>query len=322
MPEMRIDRKKFFDAVRKTPFKGRIAPEAVWGMTAILNEWERRGLTDLRHLAYMLATVLAECGSNMLPVREGFAKSDAAARAHVSRMGYKYARQEASGHVYYGRGLVQLTWLFNYQAMSKILGIDLVNKPDLALEPKIAAQIMFEGMARGTFTKKKLSDYFNATVSDWRNARRIINGTDRADEIAGYGKAFNFALVSAKEVGEPVLPPDVEPIPPVPVPVPPPKPPAPTPKGIGATIGGIAIAALAWVADNKWALAGVSTIVSVAVAFWLWRRWKPQGASLWRTGNKSAGKPLPPAPPSSGASSASSFRSPEGDSSPSGESRK
>jgi putative chitinase len=53
---------------------------------------------------------------------------------------------------------------------------------------------MFVGMNRGMFTGKKLSDYFSGTTEDWVNARRIINGTDRAALIAGYGRIFYSAI--------------------------------------------------------------------------------------------------------------------------------
>jgi putative chitinase len=192
---MAIDRAKFFDGVRSGPFPGKLNQTQVNGMNAILDAWQASGLTDPRWLAYMLATVLAECGPNMQPVREGFKKSDADARAYVKSRGYKYAK-EVNGQVYYGRGLVQLTWEANYQKMGGLLGIDLVNDPDLALDPDTASKIMFKGMTLGTFTGKKLSDYFG-NGSDWRNARRIINKLDRADEIATYGKQFHSDIVNA-----------------------------------------------------------------------------------------------------------------------------
>lgn len=192
---MAIDRAKFFAGIRNGPMPGALSQDAVRGITAILDEWERRGLTDLRWLAYMLATVLAECGHDMLPVREGFKETDEQARAYVKRKGYKYA-VVIGGKVYYGRGLVQLTWLKNYDKMSKLLGVDLVGNPDLALDPSIAAKIMFEGMIRGSFTGKKLADYFNAAGTEWK-ARPIINGHDREAEIAGYGKQFYADLLHA-----------------------------------------------------------------------------------------------------------------------------
>jgi putative chitinase len=193
---MAINRKKFFDGIKSGPFSGALKASTVKGVTAVLDAWEASGLTDERWLAYMLATVLAECGANMLPVREGFKKTDAQARAYVKKRGYKYAKV-VDGQVYYGRGLVQLTWQANYKAMGTILGIDLAGKPDLALDPVTASNIMFEGMTRGTFTSKKLSNYFNKTKTDWKNARRIINKLDRADEIATYAKQFHSDIVIA-----------------------------------------------------------------------------------------------------------------------------
>lgn len=278
---MAIDRKKFFEGIRSGPFPGSLSAEAVRGVTAILDAWERSGLTDLRWLAYMLATVLAECGRNMLPVREGFKTSDAAARSYVRAQGYRYA-VEVNGQVYYGRGLVQLTWEANYRAMGAILGIDLVNNPDLALDPAIASKIMFEGMTRGTFTKKKLADYFNAAGSDWRNARRIINALDRADEIANYAKQFYADLTAAEVVG--TAPKSGEPT------APPPK----TTKDIvkeaardGALAGGGGGATYTPAIDTSWGFAewmllvlGVAVLAAVAfgVSF-AYRMWRARRAA-------------------------------------------
>ena len=201
-----IDRSKFFSAVRQTPFGGSLTQQAVDGMNAILDEWEKRAsLTDFRWLAYMLATALGEVGANMTPVREGFKSTDAQARAYVKAKGYPYAKV-INGQVYYGRGLVQLTWDYNYKSMGTILGIDLLGKPDLALVPQNAANIMFEGMTRGSFTGKKLSDYISGSKCDYVNARRIINGTDRANEIATYASKFEKALNAAYSSAPTIFP--------------------------------------------------------------------------------------------------------------------
>ncbi len=191
-----MNRATFFATVRLDPFGGSLQQSQVDGIGAILDEWDLRKLTDLRHLAYMLATPFHEVGRTMQPVREGFKATDAEARAYVLRQHYAYAKV-INGHVYYGRGLVQLTWDYNYKAMGALLGIDLLGNPDLALVPSHAAAIMFEGMLRGSFTGKKLADYFHEGTADWINARRIINGTDKAQTIAGYGKAFYDALLAA-----------------------------------------------------------------------------------------------------------------------------
>jgi predicted chitinase len=187
-----MSRAAFFAQVAKSPLPSLSAP-AKASINTVLDVWESRAdCTDLRWLAYMLATMLGEVGTKMSTVREGFTKTDAQARAFVTRQGYRYAK-EVNGHVYYGRGLVQLTWDFNYKSMGKIIGVDLYNNPDYALETENAVKIMFEGMIRGTFTGKKLAHYFNATTEDWMNARRIINGTDKMATFAQYGRAFYAA---------------------------------------------------------------------------------------------------------------------------------
>ena len=90
---------------------------------------------------------------------------------------------------------MQLTWLANYEKMEKlILDSNLVAEPDNALKPDIAAQIMTIGMTKGVFTGRLLGDYFWGPHSDWVDARRIINGLDRAWLIAGYAAHFYHAM--------------------------------------------------------------------------------------------------------------------------------
>jgi hypothetical protein len=191
-----INRDNFFYNIRQTLFKTGLKQLQVEGINAILDRWEAQGLTDSRWLAYMLATVCHETAKTMQPIEE-----------YGKGKGYKYGKKiKRSGipyslpdKIYYGRGYVQLTWFENYETMGRLLGVDLLNNPELALRPAIAADIMFEGMTKGNshfgdFTGKSLENYFNETKEDWVNARRIINGTDKADLIAGYGKKFYNAL--------------------------------------------------------------------------------------------------------------------------------
>jgi hypothetical protein len=75
-----------------------------------------------------------------------------------------------------------------------------VGNPDLAKEPAIAAQIMREGMIEGWFTGKSFASYLPdkgpATVAQFTQARRIINGTDKAAKIAGEAMGFQEALIA------------------------------------------------------------------------------------------------------------------------------
>ena len=64
--------------------------------------------------------------------------------------------------------------------------------------PAVQAQIVSAAprldLWQGIFTGKKLGDYFNKTTEDWVNARRIINGLDKANLIAGHAKKFYGAI--------------------------------------------------------------------------------------------------------------------------------
>jgi hypothetical protein len=180
-----IDRERFFTAVRANPFGGRMSQQQVDGCNAILDGWEARPeMSDPRWLAYMLATAKWETAHTMTPIEE-----------YGRGAGRSYGVPDLqTGQVYYGRGYVQLTWKANYAKMAALTGTDLVGHPELALEPKIAALILFEGMKGGLFTGRGLPAYFNDTTDDPANARRIINGMDHAEDIAAIHAGFLAGL--------------------------------------------------------------------------------------------------------------------------------
>jgi putative chitinase len=200
---MMFDRKEVFDGLRR--FAGALDDVQVSVIAEVLNESERR-LLDVRHLAYMLATAWHEC--RWRPVRE------------TGRGKGKPYGKAINGHAYYGRGLVQLTWIENYRKMSLVTGTDLVADPDAALIVPVAIKIMFYGMMNGSFTGKKLSDYFSVSVDDPVNARRIVNGTDRAKLIAGHHGLILGVLKAARLNGPGKQPPLAD-APPVEAKVPP-----------------------------------------------------------------------------------------------------
>lgn len=142
----------------------------------ILRAFREYGDGDYRKLVYILATAWHE--SKLKPVRER--------RAGSSQTWLRQLQDRYWPSGYYGRGFVQLTWKSNYQKMSGFLGIDLVGSPDLALEPRYAADILVYGMINGEFTHRALSRYINLVQTDYYNARRVVNGTDRAGLIRDY----------------------------------------------------------------------------------------------------------------------------------------
>lgn len=199
-----IDRSAFFDGVRGSVFNGALTQRQVDTLNLFLDEWERRGLSDLRWLAYIMATTLGEVGTQLQPITER------GKRAYFDKYEGRESlgnTQPGDGYNYRGRGFVQITGRRNYSLMSARLGVDLIAIPERALEPKIATQIIFDGMIHGLFTGKGLPDYFHDNTTKWLDARRIVNGTDRAAEFGEYGRAFHAALRAAEVEAPPVAPP-------------------------------------------------------------------------------------------------------------------
>lgn len=214
-----MNREAFFNALRGgAMFPRGYAQGQVEGLDAILDEGERRG-TSRFHLAYMLATAYHETAATMQPVRETMASTDGRAILILEKswkagklpwVSTPYWRKDKDGKSWLGRGLVQLTWRDNYEKMAKVTGVDLVANPSRAMDMAIAVKIMFEGMVLGSFTGKKLSDYITDAKADYYNARRIINGTDRAAHIAVQAKAFEAALVKAGYEAKPAPVSDIQ----------------------------------------------------------------------------------------------------------------
>ena len=169
---------KFWDTIRPL-FGGKMTQKQVDGVNAILKASEN---LPVEFRAYLLATTFHETAKTMEPIRE-----------YGKGRGKKYGVPGKHGQVAYGRGYVQLTWDYNYEKADRILGLGgrLIRDYDLALDPKIAADILVKGSVEGWFTGKKLSDYL---PGDYVNARRVINGTDKASLIAGYAQTFERAL--------------------------------------------------------------------------------------------------------------------------------
>jgi predicted chitinase len=194
-----INRETFFGKVRSSLFSGSLSQKQVDGMNYMLDAYEakyEKNWPDLRWISYCFATAYHETAYTMQP---------------ISEYGGQSYLQSKPYYPYYGRGYVQLTWEDNYRKMGQKLGIDLLGaNKERALEPAIAAEVMYSGMRDGDFTSKRLSSYFTDALDDPVNARRIINGTDRAETIAGYHRKFLEAFQAAYTAEAPAPTPEPE----------------------------------------------------------------------------------------------------------------
>jgi len=182
----------------------------------IIDEAKKEGLLR-NQLAYVLATAYHETAHTMKPVRE--------------YGGDTYLRKKEYWP-YVGMGYIQVTWAYNYKMAGEKLGVDFLTDPKRLLDPQYAVPIAVRGMKEGWFgNKQKLSDYMTLSVSDFFNARSMINADKNmfvkgtkikiGDLIAGYAKEYDKLLTDAgygveKPVEGPRKP--VETIPVIPVP--------------------------------------------------------------------------------------------------------
>ena len=179
------ERRLFFTRVREALFGRVLLQPQVDGIEAILDYWRANYPGgDRRWLAYILATAHHETDRTMQPIEE---YDKGGARLYAQR-------DPETGCAYYGRGFVQLTWRKNYRLAGDKLGIDLEHQPELACELGHAAAILVRGMVEGWFTGARLDWYLTDTKHDWYNARRIVNGLDRANLVTGYAKNYFEAL--------------------------------------------------------------------------------------------------------------------------------
>jgi len=168
-----MNRAEFFDHFRLL-FGGKLTQSQVEGAEKIIDEAARRGV-PLNQLAYILATVWHETAHTMQPIRE--------------RGGEKYLRSKAY-YPWVGEGLVQVTWETNHRKFG-------ATKPGQLLQWPIALTALFDGMLKGMFTKYKLGDFVNETTCNYVTARRVVNGMDKANLIAGFAGHFQTALEKA-----------------------------------------------------------------------------------------------------------------------------
>lgn len=135
-------------------------------------------------LAYILATAYWETNQTVEPVREAYWLSD------------DWRKSNLRYYPWYGRGFVQLTWEQNYIRAGKELSLDLTSDPDVVMYPDISAQILVHGSMQGWFTGRKIGDYITLHKSDFVNARRVINGNDKAKQIAKLAVAYDALLLA------------------------------------------------------------------------------------------------------------------------------
>ena len=215
-PRYRIDKAVFYARLREfSDFNAvyKVSGDHYRGTDAIIDHWnDHSEFRDSRWLAYILATAYHETAYRMFPVRETLASTDEQA---VTRLENAYQRRgsgrvywrevEETGEHYFGRGYVQLTWDYNYKRADTRFGHEddrgqsFYWNPGRVLEPDASIAITYDGMIYGWYTGRCLLRHiYPNREADWIGARRIINGLDRADDIAELAGRFLIAIEAAE----------------------------------------------------------------------------------------------------------------------------
>lgn len=216
----KFDRRIFFDQFRE--WRGSVTQQQVNGLNFLLNCIESDPyITRLDWAGYMLGTTMHETAFTFMPIHEYGSHAYFVRRyGGQTRKGRELGNDTPEeGYDYAGKGDVQLTGETNYEKaeialrreypalvadfekrMGKKFDLTVGDQPNdkddpkNAQDPMIAYAIMSYGMRTGMFTGKSLRHYTNGVNFDWVEARRIINGTDKAAEIGNYGIRFTKIL--------------------------------------------------------------------------------------------------------------------------------
>jgi hypothetical protein len=188
-----IDRHTFFTGFRDNlEPDNQLSQQQVNSINNFLDMLEKDLRGDKPYLtrnqaAYILATVYHETNRTFAPVREAYWLSE------------EWRKKNLRYYPWYGRGYVQLTWEANYRKMGQRLGKDFTANPDMVMQPLVAYDVLTVGMMEGRFTSVSLPEYVSPVTGEcnYAGARRVVNGTDRADQIAGYARTFQEILEKA-----------------------------------------------------------------------------------------------------------------------------
>jgi len=143
-------------------------------LPAVLTALSAANLTDTPMLLVALATIRAEVES-FLPIPEFPSRFNTSPGGHPFDL-YDHRADLGNqgppdGAAFRGRGFVQLTGRANYTHFAQLTGHDLVNHPDLACEPLIAAELLARFLAACEPALRRALAANNLSA-----ARRLVNG--------------------------------------------------------------------------------------------------------------------------------------------------
>ena len=170
------DRANFFDLYEKA--FGSLSPAQKMALQSVFFVIaEKDDLTDVRQVAYVLATIQSETARTFKPISE-YGDEAYFEKRYAGRVGNIEPGDAAR---FKSRGYIPIDGRANYDRFNKALGLegtsdDLVQHPERALDPKIAYRITAMAMSQGLAGGTKLDDYIFGDRTDYLNARKTVAG--------------------------------------------------------------------------------------------------------------------------------------------------
>ena len=164
-------------------------------------------ITDLREGAYVLGTAFGESSYSLQRWEADYAckltgvkygaggPCEAATNYYRSTKGgkqnYYNLGTDSKGVCFFGRGLIQLTGKGNYEKYGKLIGVDLLNNGDLAMDPINSYKVTSVYMVGRTFK--------HVRANNLTQARKSVNGgTKGIDDINAAYNAWVNVLKESK----------------------------------------------------------------------------------------------------------------------------
>jgi hypothetical protein len=136
---------------------------------AIFQSLKAVGCISENTVIAVLATIAVETAYQFAPIHE-FGGVDYLNRLYDKRTDLGNTPEaDGDGARYAGRGYIQVTGKSNYEHYGKLLGVDMVKDPDMALEPNCAAAIL------ALFIKDRHVSVA-ADLWNWTRVRQLVNG--------------------------------------------------------------------------------------------------------------------------------------------------
>ncbi len=175
-------------------------------LKTVLNQITKdKNITNVKEAAYLLATAEVESGYSLqrwesdytckdsqgksmkgrsykeLPNKQPCQRALDYYRSTDGKSNYYNKGTDKRGLPYFGRGLIQLTGQGNYETYGDIIGQDLVNNADKALEPKNSYKIASTFLNRKSGSSKtSVFEYVNK--GDFATARKRVKGSSEGWE--------------------------------------------------------------------------------------------------------------------------------------------